>query len=221
VDATARVAQREAIGINAALATALRGGGTYVDVGTNRGQVLREAVRIAPDGRHVAFEPIPALAREVSEAFPSVDCRQKAVGPRAETAQFCYFRSLDGWSGLRRSPDISDAQGDPEYISVEVATLDAELAGLSPRLVKIDVEGAELGVLEGACSLLGGARPVLIVEHVANAAALYGTPPGALWDLLHELDYDVFSVTGEGPFARSGFLAGSDVVNWLAVPRGG
>jgi FkbM family methyltransferase len=218
VDATARQAQRDAIGIDAVLAGTLRGDGTYVDVGTNRGQVLREAVRIAPRGAHVAFEPIPRLAAEVAQAFPAVDCRTKALGARAESAEFCYFRQLDGWSGLRRRPEISDSRGDPQFIPVEVSTLDAEMAGLTPRVVKIDVEGAEVAVLEGARSVLSAARPLVIFEHVYEAAALYGALPGAPWDLLSELGYEIFSVTGDGPFTRSAFLAAEVTVNWLATP---
>jgi len=220
VDATARLAQREAIGMNAVLAATLRGEGSYVDVGANRGQLLREALRIAPRGEHIAFEPIPELARELAQAFPAVDCRQKAIGARAELAEFCHFRSLDGWSGLRRSPEISDERGRPEFIQVEVSTLDAELAGSRPSVVKIDVEGAELAVLEGARELLAAARPVVLFEHFADAARLYGAALGAPWDLLSELDYEIFSVVGDGPFERAQFAQGSGVVNWLATPRG-
>jgi FkbM family methyltransferase len=220
-DAGARQAQREELGIKAVLASALGGGGSYVDIGANRGQVLREAIRVAPRGPHVAFEPIPSLAAELVRRFPEVDCRQLALGARAEVTQFCHFTRLDGWSGLRRSPEISDDRGQPEYISVRVSTLDAELAGMTPRVVKIDVEGAELAVLEGALSLLRGARPVLIFEHVSQAAALYGAAPGAPWDLLSELGYHIFSVTGDGPFTRSGFLEAGGVVNWLATPSAG
>jgi FkbM family methyltransferase len=218
VDPGARQAQREAIGISAVLASALRGEGTYVDVGTNRGQVLREAVRIAPRARHVAFEPIPALAAEVAAAFPEVDCRVKALGARAEVTEFCYFRQLDGWSGLRRRPEISDSRGDPQYIEVEVSTLDEEMAGTVPSVVKIDVEGAEVAVLEGGRAVLSRARPLVIFEHVYEAAALYGAQPGAPWDLLSELGYEIFSITGEGPYARLDFVASGGTVNWLATP---
>jgi FkbM family methyltransferase len=218
VDAGARQAQREEVGINAVLASGLRGHGTYVDIGTNRGQVLREAVRIAPRGRHVAFEPIPALAADVARAFPDVDCRRKALGARLESAEFCYYRELDGWSGLRRRPEISDSRGKPELITVEVSTLDIELAGIVPSVIKIDVEGAENAVLEGARAVLSQTRPLVIFEHVYEAAALYGTQPGAPWDILTELGYEIFSVTGDGPFGRSDFVEGGAVVNWLATP---
>jgi FkbM family methyltransferase len=216
----ARQALRDEIGIGAVLASTLRSDATYVDVGANRGQVLREAVRVAPRGQHIAFEPIPSVAAELARAFPSVDCRQLALGARADTAQFCHFRSLDGWSGLRRSTEISDQQGDPEYITVTVSTLDAEIGERTPRVVKIDVEGAELEVMEGARALLSTVKPVLIFEHVPAAAALYGHPPGAVWDLLTELGYEIFSVLGDGPFLRQAFLDSGEVVNWLARPNG-
>lgn len=189
-----------------------------MDVGTNRGQVLREAVRIAPHARHVAFEPIPALADEVARSFPQVECRRKAIGARAESAEFCHFRRLDGWSGLRRSPEISDSRGDPEYITVEVSTLDAEMVGLAPSVLKIDVEGAEVAVLEGGSAFLSQVRPLVIFEHVYEAAALYGAAPGAPWDVLRGLGYEIFTITGDGPFTRSAFVEADGVVNWLATP---
>jgi FkbM family methyltransferase len=214
----ARQALREEIAITAILASALGSDGAYVDVGANKGQILREAVRVAPRGRHIAFEPIPEVAAELARAYPGVDCRQLALGAHPDVAQFCHFRKLQGWSGLRQSPLISDERGDPEYISVTVSTLDAELAGGIPRVVKIDVEGAELGVFEGGRRLLAEAKPIVIFEHVASAAALYGSAPGAVWDLLAELDYQTFSVTGDGPFTRQAFVQNTIVVNWLARP---
>ena len=140
---------REEVAIGALLAGVLRSDTTFVDIGANRGQILREAVRLAPAGRHVAFEPIPALADELARSFPGVDCRRLALGASPGVAEFCHFTSLDGWSGLRRSPEISDERGRPEYIEVQVSTLDAELGERRPGVIKIDVEGAELDVLAG------------------------------------------------------------------------
>lgn len=218
--AGARQAEHEELAIKAVLACALRSDGMYVDVGSNRGQVLAEAVRIAPHGRHVAFEPIPALAEEVRRRFAGVDCRELALGARRETATFCHFVGLDGWSGLRRNPLVSDEQGRPEYFDVEVSTLDAELSGLRPDVIKIDVEGAELAVLKGGQELLAKVRPVIVFEHVAQATALYGDSSQDIWELLAEVRYRIMSVTGEGPFTRSEFAENTRIVNWLATPEG-
>ena len=220
VDATARAAQRDALGISAVLAAVLHEGATYVDVGSNRGQVLREAVRVAPRAHHIAFEPIPALAAQIARELPTVDCRRKALSESVGTAEFCHFTQLDGWSGLRRNPEISDQRGQPEFITVEVSTLDTELAGVAPGVIKIDVEGAELAVLEGGRALLAATQPLLIFEHVPKTAALYKDAPDAVWELLAGLGYEVFSTTGAGPFTRSSFLESAHVVNWLARPGG-
>jgi len=218
IDAEARQALREDLAMGAILAASLRADGTYVDVGTNRGQVLRDAVRIAPRGRHIAFEPIPSLAAEVTRNFPNADCRAIALGDRSEVTSFCHFTRLDGWSGLRRYPTVSDALGGPVFIDVQVSTLDAEIAELTPSIIKIDVEGAERAVLEGGRSVLARARPIVVFEHVLDAAAMYGDPSEAPWDLLTELGYRIFSLTGDGPFTRSMFADAAGIVNWLATP---
>ena len=215
----ARRAEQDALAISAILAASLHADSTYVDVGSNRGQLLRDAVRIAPEARHVAFEPIPALAAEIARELPTVDCRELALGASAGHAQFCHFTRLDGWSGLRRNPEITDQRGAPEYIDVEVSTLDAQLPGLGRAVIKVDVEGAELQVLEGARELLARSHPLLIFEHVAETARIYDSSSAALWDLLSGLGYVIFAVTGEGPFTRSAFGEAQGVVNWLATPR--
>jgi FkbM family methyltransferase len=218
IDAEARQALREDLAMEAILASVMRSDDTYVDVGTNKGQILRNAVRIAPCGHHLAFEPVPSLAGEVAREFPDVDCRAIAIGARAETASFCHFTRMDGWSGLRRSPGLSDAQGGPVFIDVPVSTLDTEVAELTPRVIKIDVEGAEQAVLEGGRSVLARAQPIVMFEHVLDAAALYGDAPEAPWDLLTELGYRIFALTGDGPVTRSAFTESRGIVNWLATP---
>ena len=80
VDPHARQAQREEVAIRAVLAASLQGEPTYVDAGTNRGQVLGEAALVAPRARLIAFEPIPALAAGLRAAFPGLDCRELALG---------------------------------------------------------------------------------------------------------------------------------------------
>jgi FkbM family methyltransferase len=214
----ARRLLHEEIAVEAVLAAVLRDDATYVDVGTNRGQLLRVALRAAPAGRHVAFEPIPELAAELRREFPLLDSRQLALSAQPGTAEFCHFRTMDGWSGLRRSLEVSDERGAPEYIEVRVSTLDVELAELQPRVIKIDVEGAELEVVQGGREVLARAKPFVIFEHVPSASALYGSPPGAVWDELRALGYEIFSITGEGPFERDAFVAREEIVNWFARP---
>jgi FkbM family methyltransferase len=214
----ARRLLHEEIAVEAVLAAVLREDATYVDVGTNRGQLLRVALRAAPAARHVAFEPIPELAAELRREFPLLDSRQLALSAQPGTAEFCHFRTMDGWSGLRRSLEVSDERGAPEYIEVRVSTLDIELAELQPRVIKIDVEGAELDVVQGGREVLARAKPFVIFEHVPSASALYGSPPAAVYDELRSLGYEIFAITGEGPFERDEFTAREDVVNWFARP---
>ncbi len=217
-DRNARQVQHEELAIRAILAAALRDSAAYVDIGTNRGQVLGVAAEVAPAASLVAFEPIPALAAALRVRFPQVDCRELALGDEPGRTEFCHFHKLDGWSGLRRSPEVSDEAGDPEMIEVTVSTLDRELPEAAPAILKIDVEGAELGVLRGARETLARAHPLILLEHVPSAAALYGARSEEIWDLLSELGYELLALTHGSPLSRDAFAAAEGDVNWLARP---
>jgi FkbM family methyltransferase len=209
---------REDVAMRAILAALLEHDSVYVDVGANSGQILAHAVAAAPEGRHVAFEPIGAHVRELRLRFPGVDSRALAISDYPGESTFTHFRDLSGWSGLKRQPRISDELGNPETITVRVSTLDEQLDGIDPAVVKIDVEGAELGVLRGASRVIERSRPRLILEHGSESAALYGTGSPDLWDQLTEFGYRVYPVTGGRPVDRRAFGGGSKTVNWLAVP---
>ena len=78
-------------------------------------------------------------------------------------------------------------RGPSSRIVVEAATLDDELGMLEgPVVIKLDVEGAELGALQGMREILRVARPLtLFVEVNDEALAGFGATPD---DLLTELD---------------------------------
>src|SRR5512137_410531 len=59
---------------------------TCVDVGCHEGLMLREMLRLAPAGRHHAFEPIPELYRKLCVAFPTVTVHGVALSDAAGEA---------------------------------------------------------------------------------------------------------------------------------------
>ena len=67
--------------------------------------------------------------------------------------------------------------------------------------------------------MLARSRPVLVLEHVPPAAALYGSSSEEIWELLAGLGYELLELTGGAPLTRDGFLAAAGTaVNWLARP---
>jgi hypothetical protein len=70
-------------------------------------------------------------------------------------------------------------------IRVRTERLEEVLSG-TPKVdfIKIDVEGAEYLVLEGARNLVLRHKPVIVFEHGKGASDCYGVTPAALHDLL-------------------------------------
>lgn len=215
-----RQARHDHDSVRAVLAALLDLDAACVDVGANEGDVLADMVRLAPRGRHVAFEPLPHLAAALRTRFPGVIVQEAALGEHEGRAPFVHVVTRPGWSGFRERPYPADEQ--VEAIEVQVRRLDDALpGGMVPRLIKIDVEGAEMGVLRGAERTLRDHRPVLIFEHGLGSADHYGTQPEELFDFLAGLGYRVLDLDGGGPYPREDFVAAfhrRERVNFLARP---
>jgi FkbM family methyltransferase len=166
------------IPVQEALRRTIAPGATVYDVGANIGFFAQLAARFAgPDGRVVAFEPVPAIADLVREAAQRsglqdrIEVRAQAVASQSGTEQL-YVIDDASWSHLasRGNPG-----GAVQTIDVPVTTLDEVVAQGTPPpdVVKLDVEGSEGDVLRGARHVLQTHRPAVVVElHDTHADAL-------------------------------------------------
>jgi FkbM family methyltransferase len=130
---------------------------TVVDVGCNYGEMLIGA-ELSPGARVIAFEPnpriLPFLSRTLAESGLEVDLRPVAVAAEAGVARFDMDEEWSGTSGIHLERGLGHAI---TTVEVPVTTLDRALEGISagPCCLKIDVEGFEQAVLEGARQVLG------------------------------------------------------------------
>lgn len=131
---------------------------TVIDVGANRGQFAVFVRRRIPNSTLICFEPLPGararLKRAVGEA--RLQLSEFALGARDGTAEF-HVASADHSSSLMpigsRQVEAFPGTKERRTIAVEVRRLDGVLGQqtlVRPVLMKIDVQGGELGVLEGA-----------------------------------------------------------------------
>jgi FkbM family methyltransferase len=131
------------------LAAVLKADSNVIDVGAHGGAFLREAISFAPDGRHIALEPLPHLAARLEEDFPQVDVYCTAASDRVGTASFFHAVDVEPWSGLKSRPLPDGKDPVTEEIEVTLTPIDQLLPeGYRVDLLKIDVEGAEEKVLQ-------------------------------------------------------------------------
>lgn len=158
-----------------------------VDIGCHVGSVLVEMIRLAPEGKHYAFEPIPEMYDQLVKSFkiyPNVNVHGIALSETAGESTFQHVVSNPGYSGLRRRKyERSDEE--IKKIIVRTDRLDNFIPNnVQIHFIKIDVEGAELQVFKGAIETLKNNRPIIVFEHGHGAANYYETTPGDVYDLL-------------------------------------
>lgn len=205
--------QRDNAALRMAMAAVLRPDSCCIDVGAHRGEFVRDMVRIAPRGRHLAFEPLEDFATMVASSFPGVEVRNLALGDRNGQAQFMR-RQAAAFSSLETVPEGKDPEtwrgpilDGAERVTVHVRRLDDQLpTGFVPSLIKIDVEGEEHAVLAGAQRTLAEHRPVVALEHSIGATH-HGYEAGGIYDLLAVHGLRIFDADGGGPYTRQALSA--------------
>lgn len=192
-----------------------------IDVGANEGRFLHAMTSRAPRGSHIAWEPLPDQAERLRRAYPGVEVRQAALSDSAGEASFVVVPDDPAYSGLRERSYPADYV--TERITVRLERLDDVVPDdYVPALIKVDVEGAELQVFEGARETLARHRPIVAFEHGMGAADRYGTRPEQIWDLFcGDLGMRLFDMDAEGPLSRERFREVFDAGrrwNFVAVP---
>ncbi len=146
------------------LSSLLKPGETFFDVGANVGfYTLLGSRLVGPSGQVVAFEPLPANLRYLVEHLrinrvANVELITAAVGKTKDRLRFAEAGSP------------SMGRIDPEGgLDVDVLSLDGLVAAGAvrpPDLIKMDIEGGEVGALKGAREILATHRPqILLATH--------------------------------------------------------
>lgn len=176
------------------LLTLVRPGQTVLDIGANIGYyTLVLAKAVGSRGAVHAFEPVPrlfeTLRRNVgANGFRNVVAEKRACWSAA--GEFEIYEAAGGNSG-KSSLFEQHAQGVQGHrvqaITIDQYAREKKLDGV--RLIKIDVEGAETDVLEGAAETIRRCRPILVLEVVPRFLETRGSSLRAFTSLIESWGY--------------------------------
>jgi FkbM family methyltransferase len=174
-------------------------GDHIAEVGASIGlYALAFAGRVGAAGHVTAFEPDPdsTSALEANIAVNGWQDRvtviRAAVGQCSGQVRFASARGQESRIEIR--PEVCDG-----VIAVPMVTLDDALAGQRIDVIKIDVEGFEQQVLEGARKILTEERQrprAILVEVHPFAWADAGTSSASFLSLLDEMGFRVEDMEG-------------------------
>ncbi len=178
-------------------------GAVFLDVGANIGLISLYVASHAPGTCIYAFEPGPqqhryfAMTIQKNALSHRITLSPQALGNKEGMVQFItHFSpdsSGDGFFDTGRA-------GEPIPVDVQMITFDLwwKRAG-KPRVdvMKLDTEGSELWILEGATEFLENVRPVLFLEIEPKNLVVYPHTRDDILVWLQQHKYSLFTLGGE------------------------
>ncbi len=168
-----------------------------IDIGANEGKILALMIQTAPLAKHYAFEPIPRLCNNLIKKysnhawiFPIALSDQKGI------SQFNLVTTNTALSGLKKRPYVSPHQD--ETIEVPTDLLDNMISVETKiSLIKIDVEGGEWNVLNGAINTIQRSNPLILFECGKIGGDLYGFDATKIYQLFQDVfNYRIYTLKG-------------------------
>jgi FkbM family methyltransferase len=171
----------------------LRDGDVALDIGANLG--IWSLLAAKRGARVHAFEPVPEMVARLRHharlSGAALTIHPFALG--AEAGSLPFFAARDGNTG---ASSFARRSVEDEEIRVPVETLDGyvERHGIPhARMLKVDVEGAEILVFRGARKLLSsGHAPSVFFEVDEELCARFGTTPQEVKQFLVDCGYRIY-----------------------------
>lgn len=165
-----------------------------IDIGANRGTYSYPiSKRISRNGKLYLFEPLPELFYYLKNGFinkKNIFVYEKACGNIAQSKPI-RIPLYNGTKGLGSASFVNNFK---DFLEMDLEVLKIDDLKLSRiDLLKIDVEGYETFVLEGALHSIRKSKPVILVEIDWNMGNEYFD---RLTNLIRDLDYRILSLTG-------------------------
>lgn len=195
---------------------------TFLDVGAHIGSVTAHVMRHCSNVNLIAVEAMPDKATKFRKKFPTVVLHEIAAGDNSGEVTFFVNIEETGYSSLIRPK----SQLNVREIRVQKKKLDDCIYEKNIDLIKIDVEGAELGVLRGAENIISESRPVIMFESASSQTQ----PEYGLNDIWQWFDQREYSLFMPNRVAHNGNSLGKDcfidchtyprqTTNYFAIPN--
>lgn len=200
----------------------LRPGDTVYEFGANVGtETLALAGLVGKQGKVIAVEADPSNARLLSErvvanGFSQVSVISKAVSNSFEPLYLHRSqRTNSGMSFVTALRTETDEEAIPAITPDEIFSEHG-----APKLILMDLEGAEYKALQGCNDLLEQCRPVIVCEVDSEFLGRLGASTEELFELLSDKQYRMYGLNN----VRMPEITPADFRtdyhgDWLALPE--
>ncbi len=205
----------------------LSSGMKAVDVGAHLGRHTFEMVRlVGSEGKIFAFEPLPDFFKKLKNASYRADLSKilevypYALNNTNGIIDFCNVVNDPGYSGIlerhyRKSVKI-------EHINVESRKLDDIIdSNVGIDYIKIDTEGSEWNVIQGASSTIKKYRPYISFEFGEKSYTNYKVDPNEVFNFFEKIHFRLFDING-AKLNKKEFVISSieqNVWDYIATPQ--
>jgi len=198
-------ANRDQQRLREAIPCLLKTDSNCIDVGAHKGAFLELFLKHAPNGSHLAFEPIPELYNELKMKYQNVEVHPLALSDHKGISKFHKVIEGLAWSGLELQEYPSAMS--IEQININTNKLDEVLPeAFQPHFVKIDVEGAELKVLDGGKRTIDKYKPAILFEYALIHNKHYQTSPEQIFEFFKNCEMDIFRCDLAKRFQKQEFI---------------
>jgi FkbM family methyltransferase len=204
----------------------LKPGNVFLDIGAHHGVYsIVASKKLGTNGAVVAFEPSLREYHRLClhlrlNRLRSVRAERLALGSVASTQTFFQVMSGDSTRGGLQPPLSEDRVSE---IMVETTRLDDYVSQFSLNrvdFVKLDVEGGERGVFQGASLILTKFRPIFICEVLDATTQAWGYDAREIILMLQSLDFNWFEIRLDGSIVPHAIKEHyPDIRNYVAMPK--
>jgi FkbM family methyltransferase len=219
----------------------LEPGDVFIDVGANIGYISLNGSRfVGVGGLIIAVEASPETRLQLQRNVALNDARNVKIGAFAASNNHRNVRFLQatdpGFSRLDNNDRDDFGMAIKSIFQVECLPLDEALPSLmdgrTPAVLKIDVEGHELSVLQGFTEHLKRGETIVLYEVNRGCLGKNNVTADEICAFLNGFDYDVFAINGlTGSWFRFGRMPiitrvdpGKEfpvrITEAMAIPRG-
>lgn len=182
------------------LAKILRSQMIIVDIGANSGKYTFEVNKALTSGSIYAIEPDPIKFEKLKEKCPQwekdsdnkIHLLQIGIGDRNGQSNFFFSNSpthsilKENISQVKQELDDAIAW---EEITVDIYQLDTLFKPIKPDIIKIDVKGKELPILQGCVGILKTGKAKFLIQFSHQDSSEIETSKKKIYEFMKSFDY--------------------------------